>query len=299
MRRINVTRAVIVMLGVCACLSFLPGAWVGGAEKGAKAKPAASTSNESVVELSMEVWALQALHDFDFTPDQLRALRAMSENAASPIGQRDDAKVADKYVTKLTALRDALAGGKDDDEIDGLRDEVDAMQDDDDNAADIDDSVTISDTARTKAPLALKLFSSSQIASYIAAYEDEAPDPVQSLMDAADDIRGTDDEDARDVVADAADEVGPLVAGLDAARQKPVQEKVRSFLERARKMKEGDFKSKRAELEKSAKDVVGDVDGVTILRHWMERDMAELMSNPRLAKAIDARLKAPTPSEKE
>lgn len=300
----NVTKVVIVALGVCACLSFLPGAVTRGAEKATanqkdqKEKPS-PTSNESVVDLSVEVWALQALRDFDLSPDQLKALRAMSDHAASPLGQRDDPKVADKYVTKLTALRDALAKGTDDDEIDSLRDEVDAMQDDDDAAADVDDSVTISDPARAKAPLALKLLSSSQVASYIAAYEDEAPDPVQSLMDAADDIRGTDDEDAKDVADDAADEVGPLVAGLDVSRQKPVQEKVRAFLERARKMKEADFKAKRSELEKSAKDVVGDVDGLMILRHWMERDMAELLSNPQLPKAIDARLRVPPPAEKE
>lgn len=257
---------------------------------------AAAPANESVVNVSLEVWALQGLYDLDLSPDQLKALKTLAEGSASPLGERDPPKVNDKYVAKLKALRDALAKGQDDD-VDSLRNEVETMEDGDD--LDVDDSLAISDSARTKAAAVIKLLTASQMVSYMAAYEDEAPDPVQSLLDAADDIRDSDAEDAKSVADDAADEVGTLIAGLELAKQKPVQEKIRAFLQRAKKMSEADFKSKHADLEKSAKEIVGDTDGFVILRHWLLRDMAELLSNPRLTSAIDARLKAPPPADKE
>jgi hypothetical protein len=62
-------------------------------------------------------------------------------------------------------------------------------------------------------------------------------------------------------------------------------------------MKDGEYKKKKAQLERDAKEIVGDIEGFTILRHWIERDVAELLSNPLLHKAIEARLKAPVASD--
>src|SRR5258707_10925029 len=45
----------------------------------------------------------------------------------------------------------------------------------------------------------------------------------------------------------------------------------------------------RPELEKKARELVGDVGPIEVLRHVVQQSLAELLSNPRLMVAIDAR----------
>ena len=58
-----------------------------------------------------------------------------------------------------------------------------------------------------------------------------------------------------------------------------------------RALKDDEFKKERPELEKTARQIVGEVGPLDVLRHAVERSLADLLSNPRLAAAIDARLK--------
>lgn len=261
--------------------------------------PAARAANKdsAIIEASVEVWALQALRDLDLTKDQMRVLKGLSENTSTPLGDRETPTLKDVYADKIQKLRDALEKGTEGEQIDNLQDDIDTMRDDDD--FDLDDSVAITPAARAKVPVVLKILTSAQIASYIAAYEDEAPDPVQTLLDAVDDVRGSDEEDARSTAEETADEVAALIAGLDPEKQKPVAEKVRSYLDRAWRMKEGEYKKKKSQLERDAKEIVGEIEGFVILRHWIERDVAELLSNPLLNKAIEARLKAPVAPDRD
>jgi hypothetical protein len=63
------------------------------------------------------------------------------------------------------------------------------------------------------------------------------------------------------------------------------------LLIQVRALTEEEFKAQRPELEKMARAIVGDLSPLDVLRHALVQDLAELLSNPRLAAAIDARLK--------
>ena len=241
-----------------------------------------------VRELSLQVWALRGIHELDLTDTQLRSLRPM----ASPVDiagvKPAKTDVPDKYVKSLRSIRQALIKRDDEDQIAELQDDLESMREDDD--IELDDTVTISPAARSKVPELMRLITPSQAAGYIAKYQDEIPDPVESLMDAADDARGADDEEYKSAADETADEVSSLIAGLDLEKAKPVAEQIRAWMKRGRTLGDAEFKAKRPELEKAARELVGDVDSLTVLRHWMQRDMAELLSNPQLVASIEARM---------
>jgi hypothetical protein len=272
------------------CCLILPVLLLPGMARGKPPEPDAA-ARPGVNELSLQVWALQRLHDLDLTPEQLQALRAAApETTEHPPRQRNKIKVSDKYLTTLRSLREALIKGDDDDRIAELQDDVEAMQEDDD--LDIDDDVILTDAARAKAPEFLKSLAPSQIAGYVAAYQDEAPDPVQTLMDAADDARDADADEVKSILEDVSDDLGTLLGGLEPAKAKPHEEAVRAWLKKAKAMSDADFKAKRGELERSARELTAGVDPFMVLRHWVQRDVAELLTNPQLTAAIEAKAKS-------
>jgi hypothetical protein len=62
-------------------------------------------------------------------------------------------------------------------------------------------------------------------------------------------------------------------------------------LSKARSLSEAEFKAKKEDLEKEARALVGDVGPDDLLRYHVQRNLAELLSNPRLETAIKAKLK--------
>src|SRR5204863_5742850 len=92
--------------------------------------------------------------------------------------------------------------------------------------------------------------------------------------------------------SEAAEQTAMLISGLDASAGEVMSKKVSALLDEARALDESEFKSKRAAMEQTAKQIVGHPDPMQSLRHWMEREMADLLSNPQLPAALEARLKA-------
>ena len=287
MREPTGPRAILLLLAL-----LLP-ALLSAKKPRAAEEPAAAADALSVTDLSLQVWALQRLHDLEMTPDQMKVLRAMSAETAERDAKRDKPKAPDKYVKTLRDLREALLKGDDEDRITELHDDADEMEEGDD--VDVDDEVTVTAAARARTPEVLKMLAPSQVAAYVAAYQDEIPDPVATLMDAADDSRDAEGDELQSLIDDTADELGPLIGGLEADKVRAVSGAVRAWVKHARGLSDADFKAQRGELEKSAHALVGDVDAFAVLRHWVERDVSELLSNPQLAAAIDARLKAAAP----
>ena len=242
-----------------------------------------------VTDLSLNVWALRALHELDLTEAQLKALKTAAPAIASRPEPPANAKVPAKYLAALRSMREALVTGTDDDRIAELQDDLETMREDDE--IEIDDKVTITPEARAKTPEIIRLLTATQVAGYIAAYQDEIPDPVSALLDAADEVRDTDDEEFKSIVEETADDVATMVAGLDVAKASRIAEQVRGYLKHCRPMGEGEFQKKRGELEATARQMVGEIDPFLVLRHWLERDVAELLSNPQLIPAIDVRLR--------
>jgi hypothetical protein len=101
-------------------------------------------------------------------------------------------------------------------------------------------------------------------------------------------LKGTELKEKREEVSK---EVAQLVAGLDADKEERVHKAVAALLAKVHGLKDGELKSQKADLEKKAKEIVGEIQPAQVLRHHLEIALAELLSNPRLAAALELRLK--------
>jgi hypothetical protein len=259
----------------------------------ALAEPETHDRPGPAVVLSQQVWALQTLHDLDLDVAQLESVRGAIPKPEDDPVPRARNKVPAKYLATLEALRQALIrdDGSDEakDQIDELRDDLESIQEDE--QVELDDHVTITDAARAKVPDVMKALRPSQLSAYLAAYQDEVPDPVQTLVRAVDESRGADDAKFNSLSERTARDVGILLAGLDKEKAATVAERVRHWIEHARGLGDEGPKAAGNELEKDAKAVLGEFDSFDVLRHWVERDVAELLSNPQLGVMIDERIK--------
>jgi hypothetical protein len=243
----------------------------------------------TINDLSLEVVALQSLHQFQLKPEQLQALRKLSRETAMESGARQKVKASDEFQRTLASLRTALADAGNAERIQELQQKMDKLR-----AAEkveLDDSVEITEASLKRAPEIMKTLSARQIAGYIALYGDEFPDPLEVLLEALAKVRGLKDKEWEQLRQDVSEDVGNLTAGLDADKAAQIGDQVVQLLIHARALKDDEFKNLQAELEKSARQIVGNVAALTVIQHVVERSLAELLSNPRLVMAIDARLK--------
>jgi len=151
--------------------------------------------------------------------------------------------------------------------------------------------VGITAAARKQAPALLRQLKPSQVASFLGAVGDDVSDPLDVLTEAVEKLRPLEKaafEEKRDAVAD---EVSRLVAGVDADRAGRVSDQVVALLATAHSLTDAEFKQQQAKLDEQARTIVGDVGPTEVLRHHVEHALARLLSNPRLAAAVEARLK--------
>ncbi len=97
--------------------------------------------------------------------------------------------------------------------------------------------------------------------------------------------------DLKQVRDEVSEEVGRLAAGLDVDKAGQISDQVVQLLIQARALQEQEFKKRQPQLEKEARQIVGEIGPVDVIRHVVEQALAEMLSNPRLTAAIDARLK--------
>jgi hypothetical protein len=274
--------AVVVSLGLIA-------PWAVAAtkkEKAAPPKPPAIATPIDLNALSLRVRAMEALYELDLSPAQMTTLRGIAGmTGVADARKRSDATGTPKLTAALKDLHEALAR-QDADKVAALRIALDEAEDDD--AVDLDDEVKPADAARAKAPEALKMLKAGQVAAYLAEHADEVSDPVELMVDALAEIRDPEAEDVDSEIADTADEVGRLVAGLDSAKAKGLSERVTAWLKDGKALKEEDYAARREALEAAAKRIVGEVQPMQVLTHWLENEMAELIANPELGGAVDA-----------
>jgi hypothetical protein len=249
----------------------------------------APPSETKLAHLEFRVEALSKLDDLAVTGEQLKALKALAVDTA---GQASPEQLSVKgtaaYQTALQTLQDALIDG-DDEKISDAQDAVDSMRDSDNIDPDID--IPITDAARAKAPEALKLMNSTQIASYLSEHSEDVPDAADTIEDAMDQC----DDAKTDYVqlrGDAADQVGLLVAGLDADAARLVAQKVDGLLDRVHAMSETEYKDHRREMDAQAREIVGSIDSFEQLRHWMQGEMADLLTNPEINTVLNLRIKS-------
>lgn len=267
-------RSLIVMVAVLIAL----------ATSQSYGKPAAAPDNKGVDDLEMQVAALSKLHDLELTTaqlKQLKALAAQSEPAKAPAAGLS----SEAYQSALSALRDALLGD-DDEKIGTAQDRVDTLRE----QAKLGDAPdpTVTDSALKQAPAAVSLLTVTQIASYIAANEDDVSDPVEEMMDALDQLSDKPGADEyAGIRSELVSEVALMVAGPDKTAQQPIAKKVSDWLDSAHAVNPDKLDSERGNFERSARQIVGKIDAFRSLRHWMQQEMATLLSNPALPAALD------------
>jgi hypothetical protein len=245
-------------------------------------------------ELSLEVSALQAMNTLKLRPVQLKAVLAMSRAAGQKSRKRDEPDASGKYRKTLLALREALISGQEDLSAD-LSDQLEQLRKDED--PDIDDEVDITDEARKQAPKLLALLTAPQVASHIAGYGDNTPDPLQLLsktmkLNGGKRTPPAQWKEERDLVAR---EVSALLT-TDPAQMKKLHDQIAKLLDRAYAVKPPLMKKERPDLLAAARQIIGNVGPFDVLRNMVENDLAELLSNPRTPAAVEARMAAPKPA---
>jgi len=241
-------------------------------------------------DLSMEVAALLTLHKFEMTRQQLEVLRKLAPETAPIPTDRDTAKANDQCRQVLTNLRAALLEEKrDEDRIGELEEKWEDLRDSDE--VDFDDEVDITAAARRRVPDVLRMLSTRQVVAYLSEQEDVLPDPLELLLEALDQVSELSKADWKERCDDIVEEVSWVLGGLDPKASKMVADRVERWLRQVRvSMETGVFPKQRQDFEKSARQFVAQVPPTLVLHNITEHALAELLSNPRLAAALDARL---------
>ena len=201
----------------------------------------------------------------------------------------DDGNNNCRNLPSQSALRTALVDDTDDELIDQLQEELDDLREEE--KPELADSIEVTDDARRTAAEVLNLLSARQVAAYLANHADEIPEPLERILQALDTVRDLNPKEWKQLRDEVSEEVGRGVAGVDADKASRVGDQVIQLLIQARALKDEEFKTERAELEKMARDIVGNIRPLDVLRNFLVQDLAELLSNPRLTAAIDGRLK--------
>jgi hypothetical protein len=252
------------------------------------ARETPKTPGPELSDLALEVKALRTLYYFRFTPEQMKDLQKRAGETAAP-ARKQTAKASDDFRDALADLRDALVEAFDDDRIDSLDEKLDQLRESE--TPELDNEVPVTDAAFRVAGEVLRSLTVSQIAAYTAQVADDLTDPLERLTAALDKVRKVQENGYVQRRDEIAEEVSRQVAGLDRKKAGLVKGQVAAFLDKARAYKDEEYKAKRPALEKEARQIIGDVGAFEVLRHEVGLALAELLSNPRLAAALKARLK--------
>jgi hypothetical protein len=240
----------------------------------------------------MEVNALQTLRVLKLTPEQLHLLRKLAPETAQKERTHKTITASREFRGLLAELHQALVDDVDDDRIDELTDKLTELREAEE--PELNDAVEVTDAARKRAPAMFGKLTARQLATYLGAYGEDFPDPVETLRQSLKELRSLAGGDYTETRDDLAEEVAVLVAGFDEARARPIRERVTAWLDQVHGLTDEEFKAQREELDRAAEKTVGSVSALRVLRNVVERDLAELLSNPRLVRVLDLRLKNET-----
>lgn len=247
---------------------------------------------EDFNELSMEVAALRTLHLLKAGPAQLRAGELYGRKAGMEPRKRAKADVSPRYRQLLTELRDAFVAGQGD-RVEEVSEQLEELAKKED--PDLDDEIEVTQTARENAERWIRSFDAITVIRYLAAYGKDFPSPRQLLIQTMRlDGKGRkpSPEEWKRIRADVTREVTYMLSGinLEGGKQKKKAQEVAELLDRGYALSD-------EELKKQATRLRGAINRLTIqqptdiIKHVIELDLAELLSNPRLRPAVEARLK--------
>jgi hypothetical protein len=280
----------LASLVVLILLSGIPA--VGGDDD---KKPPADAKNlvkgktaQELVSLKLEVDALEKLYHLELNDRQLSVFLKLAERTAAKLPATQEAQAAAEYRAALKSLHDALLS-QDEERIDELSAKLDELNEKEPSS--IDDEFEMTDAALAAAPLAFRLLSAAQIVSYLASLDDEVPDPVERILSAVEEGEDHDDEEWKELRDETAEEVSWLVCGFNTETAAKAKKAVTAFLDRGHRFSGDELSKQWPSLEKAAHQMVGNVSSLVVLQHYVERELAELLSNPRTAPAVQLWMK--------
>lgn len=267
--------ACICLLFVCG-LSALPVRETSGGFGTTQKRPKASNVDPNL--LHMEVKALETLHHFKATAPQLQKIAQVAKSTKAKAEQREAAKAGADYVNALKQLRDALIA-KDEDAIEKLQEQLEKIEEK--NSPQFDDEFDITDAARKEVDGLYRMLSPRQLVIYADSFGDDLLEPVEVILRGLEETRmlkGKESEEARD---DLAEEVSWLVAGWGGAKAEKIRSDVSAFLNR-----EHGKAPQASVLVPKIRQIIETPDPLVVLRNVLKHDLALLLSNPQLEKAV-------------
>lgn len=253
----------------------------------AKPAPKAKIDFAALGDVQGEVTVLNVLASLQIHRGQLLRLQTLAPDTMQEAPPRKSVKVSERFRATLLGLRNALVAD-DEEKIVKLSEEMDRLREKENPEV---EDIEITAAARKAAPGLLQILSARQVAGYLGTLA-EFPDPTESLLGGIQQsrkLRGPDWQGLRDAIAE---EVGWLVAGLDSSAEEKVRERARALLNKAAAIEDKVFVKERPNLEKEVRALVGKVGPTDVIRNYMERVMAEVLSNHRLGAVVKARLAA-------
>jgi hypothetical protein len=245
---------------------------------------------EELVLLKLEVDALEKLYHLELNVRQLQSLLALAEKTAAKAPASQEVHAGAEYGKTLKSLHDALLA-QDEDRIREISDKLDGLQEKE--PVSIDDSFEMTEAAMAAAPQAFRLLSAAQIVAYLASLNDEIPDPAERILSALEEGSELGGDEWKELRDQTAEELSWLVAGFKTDSATRVKKSVTDWLDRNHRFKGAELTKQWPALEKAAHQLLGNVSSLTVLQHYMERELAELLSNPRTATALRLWIKQP------
>lgn len=243
---------------------------------------------EELVSLKLEVDALEKLYHLELNERQLSAFVKLAKNTAAKAPDAREVQANAEYREVLKSLHAALLS-QDEGRIETLSDKLDALQEKE--AISIDDEFEMTDAALAAAPQAFRLLSAAQIVAYLAALDDEVPDPVERILSALEEGAKLTEDEWKEMRDETAEEVSWLVGGFNTENAARAKKAVMALLDRGHRFQAEELTKQWPGLEKAAHQLVGNVSSLVVLQHYMERELAELLSNPRTATALQLWIK--------
>jgi len=253
------------------------------------AKIPVSPPPADVNDLSMEVNALRTMYLLrarGLSEPTEPKVRYRGKDCAQQPRKRKEANVTKNYRKVLTELRAAFIVNQEN-RINELSDQLEDLTRDE--QPEVDDAIEITDQARKAAPLLVNAFDPPQIAAYMAAYGKDFPEPYQFMRKIVMNVKpGA--EQWKELREFTIREVSWQVAGLDLNRQAKIGEHVANLLDRAYPLSAEELKKQAGPLRGEIATINNQAGGtLNIIKHVIDQDFAELLSNPRCLPAIVAR----------
>jgi hypothetical protein len=282
-----------------------------------------------ITELSMEVAALRTLYLLNAWPDHTDGSwtyhtngpwyyileEAQNHKTAEAPRKRKDPVAPDPatlaaYKKVLNELRIAYIAGQDDRIVD-LTDQLDELNGDD--SIELDDVVTPTENAKKICHQTAFHSTPESIVNYLNSYGKGLPSPINMIGKVFIERNGAkiSDESKKYLLK----ELNYLLCGYphysndkkkeeellakDKQRKDEIQKRMTVIIDKASDLTPEQCKKEwmargtlRLDYEKMKREVLGaeNPDYFDVLRHIMQQDMAELLSNPRLIEAMDARV---------